>query len=514
MGMMIRPTQDPTFCQCYLRSSHTLKQKTIRFVCCFSIALISVIARSQPNVLFIAVDDLRPELRCFGCKHIHSPNLDKLASRGTVFLNAHCQQAVCSPSRTSLMTGLRPDSTKVWDLNTHFRDHVPDVVTVSQHFKDHGYRSISMGKIYHGGFDDALSWSEPALKPGTGSRYVLEKNITRMDEKKRAAREKGLKGKDLSRASRGPPTELAEVKDEKYSDGALAALAVQTIQQLSNTDQPFFLAVGFQNPHLPFNSPKHYWELYEPQAIDLATNPFVPKNSYSKALTTFGELRNYEGIPAKGPLDKETSKKLRHGYYAAVSFIDACIGRVLRGLEESGLSENTIVVVWGDHGWKLGEHGCWCKHTNVQLDTRSPLIMVAPQQKSAGQAIASPVEFVDIYPTLCDLAGFEKPGHLEGDSFAELLQNPSGPRKRAAFSQYPRGNIMGYSMTTDRFRYTEWVDQKKDNEVVFAELYDHQDDPQENENVINSSRYASELQRLWAWHAEGWQGTRSALHSN
>ena len=514
MGMMIRPTQDPTFCQCYLRSSHTLKQKTIRFVCCFSIALISVIARSQPNVLFIAVDDLRPELRCFGCKHIHSPNLDKLASRGTVFLNAHCQQAVCSPSRTSLMTGLRPDSTKVWDLNTHFRDLGPDVVTVSQHFKDHGYRSISMGKIYHGGFDDALSWSEPALKPGTGSRYVLEKNITRMDEKKRAAREKGLKGKDLSRASRGPPTELAEVKDEKYSDGALAALAVQTIQQLSNTDQPFFLAVGFQNPHLPFNSPKKYWELYDPQVIDLATNPFVPKNAYSKALTTFGELRNYEGIPAKGPLDKETSKKLRHGYYAAVSFIDACIGRVLKGLEQSGLSDNTIVVVWGDHGWKLGEHGCWCKHTNVQLDTRSPLIMVAPQQKSVGKAIASPVEFVDIYPTLCDLAGFEKPGHLEGDSFAELLQNPSGPRKRAAFSQYPRGNIMGYSMTTDRFRYTEWVDQKKDNEVVFAELYDHQDDPQENENVINSSRYASELQRLWAWHAEGWQGTRSALHSN
>ena len=189
---------------------------TLRFVCCFFITLISVVAKSQPNVLFIAVDDLRPELGCFGCEHIHSPHLDKLASRGTVFLNAHCQQAVCSPSRTSLMTGLRPDSTKVWDLNTHFRDHVPDVVTVSQHFKDHGYQSISMGKIYHGGFDDVPSWSEPALKPGTGSRYVLEKNITRMDERKRAARKKGLKGKDLSRASRGPPTESAEVEDEKY----------------------------------------------------------------------------------------------------------------------------------------------------------------------------------------------------------------------------------------------------------------------------------------------------------
>ena len=317
----------------------------------------------------------------------------------------------------------------------------------------------------------------------------------------------------MSRASRGPPTESADVEDEEYSDGALATLAVETIQQLSDADQPFFLAVGFQNPHLPFNSPKKYWDLYKPQAIGLPSNPFVPKNAYSKALTTFGELRNYEGIPAKGPLDEETSKKLRHGYYAAVSFIDACIGRVLKGLEESGLSENTIVVVWGDHGWKLGEHGCWCKHTNVQLDTRSPLIVVAPQQKSVGEAIASPVEFVDIYPTLCDLAGFDKPRHLEGDSFAKLLQAPSCPWKRAAFSQYPRGNVMGYSMTTDRFRYTVWVDQKKDNEVVFAELYDHRKDPQENENVVNSQLYTSEIKRLETWHTEGWQGTRRALKS-
>jgi arylsulfatase A-like enzyme len=498
-------------CTRSFRSSHIVRHATLRFVCCFFIALTAVGVKSQPNVLFIAVDDLRPELGCFGCEHIHSPHLDTLASRGTVFLNAHCQQAVCSPSRTSLMTGLRPDSTKVWDLNTHFRDHVPDVVTVSQHFKDHGYRSISMGKIYHGGFDDEQSWSEPALKPGTGSRYVLERNLARMDEKKRAARKKGLRGKDLSRASRGPPTESADVEDEKYSDGALATLAVQTMQQLASKDQPFFLAVGFQNPHLPFNSPKKYWELYDPQAIGLAANPFVPKNAYSKALTTFGELRNYEGIPAKGPLDDETSKKLRHGYYAAVSFIDACIGRVLKGLEESGLSENTIVVVWGDHGWKLGEYGCWCKHTNVQLDTRSPLIVVAPQQKSVGDAIASTVEFVDIYPTLCDLAGFDKPQHLEGNSFAELLQTPSYPWKRAAFSQYPRGNVMGYSMTTDRFRYTVWVDQKKDNEVVFAELYDHRKDPQENENVIDSPLYASEIKRLETWHAEGWQGARRAL---
>ena len=484
----------------------------MRLLFCCAVALSSVVGRSQPNVLFIAVDDLRPELGCFGCEHIHSPHLDKLASQGTVFLNAHCQQAVCSPSRTSLMTGLRPDSTKVWDLNTHFRDHAPDVVTISQHFKNHGYRSISMGKIYHGGFDDEQSWSEPARKPDTGTRYVLKKNLAQMNAKKQSAREKGLKGKDLSRASRGPPTESADVDDETYSDGALATLAVKTLQELSLRNQPFFLAVGFQNPHLPFNSPKKYWDLYDSQVVGLAANPFPPKNAYSKALATFGELRNYEGIPEKGPVNDETSRKLRHGYYAAVSFIDASIGRVLKGLEQAGLSENTIVVVWGDHGWKLGEHGSWCKHSNVQLDTRSPLIVVAPQQKAVAETLTAPVEFVDIYPTLCDLAGLEKPQQLEGDSFEVLLHSPSYPWKRAVFSQYPRGNIMGYSMTTDRFRYTAWVDQKKDNKLVFAELYDHLKDPQENENVAQSFEYSADIRRLQQWHAEGWKGTRRVLH--
>ena len=467
---------------------------------------------SKPNILFFAVDDLRPEIACFGAEHIHSPHLDRLAGRGTVFLNAHCQQAVCSPSRTSLMTGLRPDSTKVWDLDTHFRDHVPDVVTVSQHFKNNGYYAASMGKIFHGGFDDELSWSEPARRPQGGSRYVLPENLELTKKKNEEAKAKGLKGKRLSRAARGPATEMADVPDTDYTDGAIAALAAETLGELAKKDQPFFLAVGFLNPHLPFNSPKKYWDLYDRDKIELAPNPFPPKNAYEQALSTnSGEIRVYEGIPKEGPIPDDMARTLKHGYYAAVSFVDACAGKVLDELERLGLAENTVVVLWGDHGWKLGEHGAWCKHSNVRRDTNAPLLLAAPGQKSPGGKTNAAVEFVDIYPTLCDLAGLEKPDHLQGDSFAPLLDNPDLPWKRAAFSQYPRGDIMGYSMTAEKHRLTLWVDRKNPDQVHSTELYDQVRDPQENENVTGNPEYAAVLKKLTRWHRAGWQGTREAL---
>ena len=380
-------------------------------------------AEIRPNILFIAVDDLRPELRCFGAEHIISPHIDKLAATGTAFLRAHCQQAVCSPSRTSLMTGLRPDSTKVWDLDTHFRKAVPDVVTLPQHFKTHGYHAVSMGKIYHGGLDDAPSWSEKPLNV-SGSRYILPENLQLIKDKHKAAKAKGLTGKNLSRAARGPATECADVPDEDYTDGAIAKLAMQTLGKLKEKDQPFFLAVGFANPHLPFNSPKKYWDLYDREKITLASNRFPPKNAYEGALAGSGEIRVYEGIPRKGSIPDDQARELRHGYYAAVSFIDACVGRVLDELDRLGLAENTIVVLWGDHGWKLGEHDEWCKHSNVHLDTHSPLLIRAPDRKSTGTPSKALTEFVDIYPTLCDLAGLEKPAHLEGDSLAPLLDKP------------------------------------------------------------------------------------------
>ncbi|MEX2112276.1 MAG: sulfatase, partial [Pirellulales bacterium] len=323
-----------------------------------------VAAAERPNVLFIAVDDLRTELSCYSATHIHSPNIDRLAAGGTTFLRAYCQQAVCSPSRSSLMTGLRPDSTKVYDLVTHFRAAVPDVVTLGQHFKNNGYHTVSMGKIYHGGYDDPPTWSEPARRPVGGEGYVTAENKRLIERRRDEARQRGLRGKAAGRAARGTPTEAADVADDAYTDGAIAELGMATLRELQSKDQPFFLAVGFVKPHLPFNAPKRYWNLYDPARIELASNPFPPRGATEYSLTTWGELRRYAGIPDRGPLSDEQTRQLKHGYYAALSFTDANVGKLLGELERLGLLENTIVILWGDHGWKLGEHGGWCKHTN------------------------------------------------------------------------------------------------------------------------------------------------------
>lgn len=461
-------------------------------------------AEERPNVLFIAVDDLRTELGCYGSAHIQSPNIDRLARSGTTFLRAYCQQAVCSPSRTSLMTGLRPDSTKVYDLVTHFRKNVPDVVTLGQHFKQSGYYSVSMGKIYHGGYDDLPTWSEPARKPNGGEGYVTAENKQLIAKKLAAAKKRGLKGKALSRAARGTPTEMADVPDNAYTDGAIAELAVDTMRELSKRDEPFFLAVGFVKPHLPFNAPKRYWDLYDPEKIKLAENPFPPENVTPYSLTNSGEIRVYEGIPAKDDIPPEQARRLKHGYYACISFTDANVGKLLDELEKLGLADNTIVVLWGDHGWKLGEHNAWCKHTNFENDAHAPLIIHAPGQKSPGQETSALVEFVDIYPTLCDLAGLPKPKHLEGSSAARLLDAPQQPWKPAAFSQYPRGSVMGYSMKTDRYRFTAWKD-KKTGKVAATELYDHETDPAENDNIADIPANATLVAQLQRQLDAGWR---------
>ncbi|PQO45100.1 sulfatase [Blastopirellula marina] len=462
----------------------------------------------QPNVLFIAVDDLRTELGCYGADYIHSPNIDRLAATGTVFKRAYCQQAVCSPSRTSLMTGLRPDSTGVYDLVTHFRKNVPDVVTLGQHFKQNGYYSVSMGKIYHGGYDDQPTWSEPARKPKGGSGYVLAENKQMVAARRDEAKQRGLKGVQLSRAARGPATEMGDVKDEAYTDGAVANLAVQTMRELSKRDEPFFLAVGFVKPHLPFTAPKKYWDMYDRDKIELAENPFPPKNVTPYSLTTWGEMRVYDGIPKKGDLTDEKARELKHGYYACTSFTDANVGKLLSELDKLNLADDTIVVLWGDHGWKLGEHNCWCKHTNFENDANAPLIIRAPGQKSPGAKTDALVEFVDIYPTLCELADLPLPEHLEGTSAAPLLDTPDAKWKPAAFSQYPRGrDIMGYTMKTDRYRFTAWKN-KKSGEVVATELYDHHVDPAENDNVAGAAENKELVAQLQQQLDAGWKAVK------
>lgn len=469
------------------------------------------------NVLFVAVDDLRPELGCYGAAHVRSPNLDRLAREGMVFRRAYCPQAVCSPSRTSLFTGARPDTTGVHDNELHFRKTMgSDVITLPQLFKHHGWFVQGMGKLYHGGLNDPQSWSVWRGTP-TVHVYALPQN-RKIVARKRAEREaraaQGLP--PLRTRDYGPAWECADVPDSTYHDGALADMAIAALREAARTNLPFWLGVGFVRPHLPFVAPKKYWDLYDRDAIALAPNPFPPRGAPPYAVPPGSELRDYEGIPAERVLPEDLARTLKHGYYASVSYMDAQFGRVLDELERLGLRTNTIIVVWGDHGWKLGEHAAWCKHTNVELDTRVPLLVSVPGMRHAGTTTDAIVEFVDIYPTLADLCNLPIPNHIEGTSFRPVLENPTRPWKRAAFSQYPRRHegrsLMGYSMRTERYRFTMWVSQRDPTVVDAVELYDHATDPQENENLASRPEMAQLVRDLTTQLRAGWRAAQPPEH--
>ena len=480
---------------------------------------------ARPNVLFIAVDDLRPEFGAYGASYVKSPNLDRIAKAGITFYRAYCQQAVCSPTRSSLMTGTRPDTTKVWDLETHFRAALPNVVTLGQHFKNHGYFVQGMGKIYHGSLDDAPTWSVP-WQSSRGQAYGLPENLALNNRQSAAPAVAGGSGKKSGkkkqeptpRNSRGPAFEGADVPDDTFTDGQNAKLAVATLGVMAKQQRPFFLALGFSKPHLPFVAPKKYWDLYDPAKIQLAPNKFRPKDAPDYAIQPGGELRNYHGIP-EGSIPDDLARQLKHGYYAAISYMDAQLGLVLDELDRLDLAKNTIVVLWGDHGWKLGEHDAWCKHSNAENDTNGALLLSVPGMKHAGAKATGLVEFVDIYPTLAELAGLPLPAHLEGLSFKPVLDHPTRPWKTAAFSQYPRpGNsatggipLMGYSMRTERYRFTVWLHRDDPGKVADIELYDHQTDPQENLNVAKSPAHRELLEQLMAQWRGGWQGAQRAI---
>lgn len=444
--------------------------------------------KQKYNVLFIAIDDLRPELGCYGIKAIKSPNIDQLAAEGLVFERAYCQQAICSPSRTSLLTGLRPDGTQVYDLIKHFRNTVPDVITLPQHFKNNGYYTASIGKIYHNNMDDEPSWSEKPVTPksaGKGWRgYLSPENVKIAEENQR-----DIKGN-------GPATEASDSPDSLYEDTRIALKAVNMLRRMKAKNQPFFFAVGMAKPHLPFVVPKKYWDMYQRPQFNLPANSNNPKDAPEYAMSYSGELRSYTDIPKEGPISKEKAQELMHGYYAATTFMDAQIGMVLKELKTLGLDKNTVVVLWGDHGWKLGDYGQWCKHTNYEVDTRSPLIVKVPQMPANGRKTKALVEFVDIYPSLSQLTGLSLPEHLQGHSFAPLLSNPDMAWKKAAFSQYPRKGKMGYAMRTDRYRFVAWEDHNQENKIVDTELYDHQTDPQEMVNLARQPHYAKLVQEF------------------
>lgn len=442
----------------------------------------------QPNVLFIAVDDLRPAIGSYGDEVAVTPNIDRLAVEGTLFTRAYVQQAVCSPSRASMLTGLRPDQIGVWDLETHFRENVPDVVTLPQYFKKHGYHAREVGKIYHdpAHSKDPKSWSGPSklhvTKNAPGHKYVLPENTEGIDGWKASA------------------SEMADVADSAYIDGKVADVAIEMLNQLK--DSTFFLAVGFRRPHLPFSAPQKYWDLYDRNEISMPVNPLPTEDAPEYAVHNSKELRGYTDIPETGDLSGEKIRELRHGYYASISYIDAMTGRLIEELERLNLRDDTIVVLWSDHGFHLGECGLWAKTTNFELDTRIPLIISIPGQKTAGEQTEAIVESVDVYPTLADLSGLSIPENLAGKSLKPLIENPDSNWNKPAISQFPRPwffgdnpEVMGYTIRTDRYRYVQW-NKFDSGEIVAQELYDHNNDPLETENIASDKNNREILEEL------------------
>jgi len=425
---------------------------------------------AKPNVLFLAVDDLRPQLGCYGQAKMHSPNIDRLASQGVLFRRAYCMVPTCGASRASLMTGIRPARNRFVNYLTWAERDAPGVTTMNTHFHNHGYYTISNGKVFHHPQDNAAGWSEPAWRPERKSllagHYALE--------------ESGETAKGNPRG-RGPAYESADVPDETYGDGMVAQKAVADLRRLKGAKEPFFLAVGFFKPHLPFVAPTKYWNLYPADEVQLPDNYHRPKNAPDAAIHNFGELRSYAGIPKKGPVSDETARALIRGYYASVSYTDAQIGKVLDELDRLELSGNTVVILWSDHGWNLGEHTLWCKHCTFETSMRIPLVVRAPGI-DGGASTDGLTETIDLYPSLCELAGLPAPNHLQGKSFVALIKDPDRAWKPSAIGRYRTGD----TIRTDRYRFTEYADRK--GKPVARMLYDHRSDPGENVNISEEPR--------------------------
>lgn len=503
---------------------------------CFSLSLLAQ-ERTKPNILFIAVDDLKPVLGCYGDTQVKTPNIDRLASQGTIFMSNYVQQAVCGPTRASLMTGKRPDYTQVWDLKTRMRDINPTILSLPQYLIQQGYSTQGIGKVYDSrcvdkDFDKP-SWSVPYYKvsnkyygvygePAEG-RYQLPETKVLAEKYIQEALASGKtkeEANDYVQTKIKPSVEMADVPDYAYTDGANVLKAIDILKQLKNSTQPFFLAVGLSKPHLPFVAPKKYWDLYKREEMPLAPFQDETKNAVAVAYHNAGELRGYTDIPplvsftdqkpygVTLPPDKQ--RELIHGYYAATSYMDANVGKLMQALDSLGLSTNTIIVLWGDHGWHLGDHNLWCKHTNFEQATRAPLIIAAPGV--APSVTRSLTEHIDIFPTLCELAGVEVPQTLDGKSLVPLMKNPSQKIKEFSVSQYPRSsataenerlgyadpNAMGYSIRTPQYRYTMWMangfrsTMPFDKKLVLGiELYDYKNDPLETVNVAAEKKYAA-----------------------
>ena len=521
--------------------------------------IIPTVKNSKPNVLFISVDDLRPEIGAYDSSIAHTPFIDQLASEGLQFDKAYCQQAICGPSRASVLTGIRPETSGIFHNYIKFRDVNPNVVTLPQHFKNNGYETVYMGKIFHhGDLDDEKSWSRlPAYDSLTAKGiarpvgFALQENVT--------ARQKARKNMfetygDVAKygLAMGMAYEAADVPDNTYADGYHTDLAIATMNEmLTDRNKPFFLGLGFNKPHLNWVAPKKYWDLYERDDIELSSQTQPPTHGAAMGLHPSFELRVRSNIPKTGPIDNELAITLKHAYLACVSYVDAQIGKILNALKDSGEYQNTIIILWSDHGFHLGEMGIWGKATNYEVATRVPMIICTPEMKSLGARTNALVELVDIYPTLSELAKLPLPKHLEGQSFVPLLDNPKLEWKKAVFSQFPtpalrewgayplrpamretffgpllhtleqkiqtqqkekwdrdlfENNLMGYAMKTQDYKLILWKEisnpQKKS---LFVELYDHRNDPNETINI--ASEKPELTNKLVQQFNNGWRGS-------
>ncbi len=450
-------------------------------------------AAGRPNILFVGIDDLRTELGCYGAAHVSSPNIDGLAAGGVLFERAYCQSPVCGASRSSLMSGRRPTRERFANWFSEIRHDLPGALTLPAHFKQNGYHTVGRGKLFHDTRDAVESWSE-APWPAAASnvkRFVL-------DESRQMTR----RGAGTPWRERGPPFEGRghELPDDAYPDGELCDRALADLERLSRQEQPFFLAVGFWKPHLPFTAPGQYWARYDPDTIPMPTNPSrspgMPNAAWPVWTETEKELRHYSLVPQEGPLPADLARDLHHAYLACISYIDAQVGKLLGRLDELGLAQNTIVVLWSDHGWMLGEHGLWGKKLLHEQCLRVPLIVHGPNVAKGGRC-AGLVELIDLFPTLCEAAELPKPENLDGASFAANLANPALPAKDAAFSRMYDGD----SVTTATHRLTQWTDVRRFRTTGRVKqyarvLFDRAADPNENTNIAEREESKAAVERL------------------
>lgn len=470
------------------------------FHCFFGLVAQTTSADSNsPNIIVFMVDDLKPNLGIYNDSYSKSPHIDQLGREGMRFNYAYANQAVCVASRFNFMLGKRSTSSGLYRFGVNFRDVYPEMETLPQLFKNNGYHAESIGKVYHvghGNTNDEDSWSIPHHGEKVIEYIVPESDNEELTREEALFENYNLYAKDkinINELPRGAAWEAPDVSDEAYADGRIARHAINRLRALSeDKSQPFFMAIGFIRPHLPFSVPKKYWDLYDRSQLPLPEYEIPPLDAPSFAVKKGGEINNFKPIdPSRAlPYEEELKRNLIHGYYASISYMDEQLGRVMREIKNLGLDENTIIVLWGDHGWHLGDHGMWTKHTNYEQSTRIPIIIKAPGITKEGIVCNQTVETVDLFPTLADLAHLERKvpyQELDGKSLTPLLKDPSNPVKDHIYHTYIRQGYIGEAIRNKRYRMIRWSHLKKEKETVY-ELYDYDNDPQERVNIANKNQ--------------------------